>query len=74
MLPPLRSIMVTLWASCIAGAVVVAGLVLGIVNWWLFGLAVVVGGVLGVPAGLWTARTLRQGDFHLQAAREQGGA
>ncbi|MFT4151820.1 MAG: hypothetical protein QM656_16585 [Paracoccaceae bacterium] len=67
MIPPLRSLMVTLWVSCIAGVVVIAGLALGMVNWQLFAIAAVIGLVTGFPAGLWTARTLRRGNYHLQA-------
>ena len=52
MLPWLRIILVHLWVACIAGAVVVAGLVMGNVSVSTFLWAAVIGLVLGIPAGL----------------------
>ncbi|MEZ5779125.1 MAG: hypothetical protein R3E44_12270 [Paracoccaceae bacterium] len=59
---PLRTFMVVLWVLSIAGAVVVAALSLGWVGWWPFIVAGVVGLVLGVPAGIWSARRIKRED------------
>jgi uncharacterized membrane protein YfcA len=59
---PLRTFMVFLWVSSLAGAAVVALLSIGWVSWVSFAIAGVVGLVAGVPAGIWTARLIKQGD------------
>lgn len=48
----LRLVLIHLWVACIAGAVVVAGLVMGYVGIATFIWAAVIGLVLGIPAGL----------------------
>ena len=52
MLPLLRIMLVHLWVACIAGAVVIAGLVMGYVNAATFIWAAVIGLALGIPGGL----------------------
>ena len=52
MLPPLRTLLVSLWVACLAGAVVIAGLVLGQYSWTTFFLAGIIGLLVGIPAGL----------------------
>ena len=52
MFPHLRILLVSLWASCVAGAVVIAGLSQGYYDWLTFAWAVVFGIAIGVPAGL----------------------
>lgn len=52
MFPWLRLILVHLWVACIAGAAVVAGLVMGHVSAATFIWAAVIGLVIGIPAGL----------------------
>lgn len=59
---PLRTIMVSLWVSSLAGAIVVGFLSAGWVGWMPFVLAGVIGLVLGVPAGLYTARKIKRDD------------
>ncbi|MCA0206453.1 hypothetical protein [Pararhodobacter sp.] len=56
---PLRSTMATLAVSCIAGAVVIAGLAVGWYDWRLFVLAGALGLVTGVPLGIYIARRMR---------------
>lgn len=48
----LRIIVVALWVACVAGAALVAGLVMGEVNSGTFLWSGVIGLVVGVPAGL----------------------
>lgn len=57
---PLRTFMVFLWVACIAGAAVVAALSLGWVGWVPFAASGVLGLVLGIPLGLWSARRIKQ--------------
>lgn len=52
MLPPLRTLLVGLWVSCVAGAAVVAGLTLGYYSWATFAVAGLAGLLIGVPAAL----------------------
>ena len=59
---PLRILLATLWALCIAGVVIVAALSLGIVEWQDFATAVIAGLVLGIPAGIWTERRIKRND------------
>lgn len=59
---PLRTFMVFLWVSSVAGAAVVALLSIGWVSWVSFAIAGVVGLVVGVPAGIWTARLIKRDD------------
>ncbi|MFN4100795.1 MAG: hypothetical protein ACK4GT_13545 [Pararhodobacter sp.] len=56
---PLRSGMAALTAACVAGGVVVGGLVAGWYDWRLFVLAGVVGLVVGIPLGIWIAFMMR---------------
>lgn len=59
MIAPLRSLLIALWAFCVAGVVVIAGLALGAYDWWTFVAAGVTGALVGVPAGLLTWTLLR---------------
>lgn len=59
---PLRTFMVLLWVSSIAGAAVVAFLSMGWVTWPAFATAGLLGLVVGVPAGIWTARAVKRDD------------
>ena len=59
MIAPLRSLLITLWVFCVAGAVMAAGLVLGAYDWWTFAAAGMTGVLAGVPAGLATWAALR---------------
>ena len=52
MFPWLRVMLVHLWAACIAGTVVTAGLALGYYDPATFVIAALAGVLLGVPAGL----------------------
>ena len=52
MFPHLRVLLVSLWASCVAGVVVIAGLAQGYYDWLTFAWAVVFAVSIGVPAGL----------------------
>lgn len=52
MIPPLRTLLVTLWVACIAGALVIAGLSLGYYGWRTFAVAAAGGLLVGLPAGL----------------------
>lgn len=54
--------MIVLWVSCVAGALVIAFLAAGWVSWVAFAVAAVVGLVVGVPAGIWTARRIKVDD------------
>ena len=60
MVPPLRSLIVSIWVMCAAGAALIAGMVMGYVDWQVFAVAAVVGLVVGVPGGLWSARAMRR--------------
>ncbi len=62
MIAPLRTTMVTVWAACIAGAVVTLGLILGQDRWELFVVAGLTGLLAGVPLGLWNVRRMRAAD------------
>ena len=59
---PLRSILAALWVPCIAGAMVIILLSLGWTGWITFAVSGAVGIVLGVPAGIWTARKIKRQD------------
>ncbi|WP_225029511.1 hypothetical protein [Xinfangfangia pollutisoli] len=52
MIPPLRTLLIALWVACVAGAAVIAGLVLGYYSWATFAVAGVAGLLIGVPAAL----------------------
>ena len=67
---PSRSFMVVLWVFCVAGAAVIVALVMGWLSWVSFAVAGVVGVVIGVPAGLWTARRIRRRDARMDANRQ----
>ena len=62
MLPPLRTLLVTLWVACVGGVVVIAGLSLGWVGWSPFVLGAALGVIIGVPAGIWNARYIKRKD------------
>lgn len=49
---PLRMILIHVWVGCIAGAVVIAGLVMGHVGVMTFVWGGIAGLVIGVPAAL----------------------
>lgn len=57
-----RLIFIPLWALCIAGVVVTAGLVLGFFTWLTFVVAAIVGLAIGIPVGLWNTKKLRRQD------------
>lgn len=57
-----KLLFIPLWALCIAGAVVIAGLAVGLMSWWTFVIAGIVGLVIGVPAGIWNVRKVRRED------------
>lgn len=59
---PLRTLLVFLWVSSIAGAAVIAVLSFGWVSWVAFLISGVIGLVVGVPAGLWSARLIKRDD------------
>lgn len=59
---PLRSFLVALWVPCIAGAMVILLLSLGWTGWITFVVSGAVGLVIGVPAGIWTARKIKRQD------------
>lgn len=63
MFPHLRLWLLTLWTSCIAGAVVITGLTLGHYHWSTFLWAAVAGLVIGVPAALLNWAYLRPNRF-----------
>ena len=59
---PLRSILAALWVPCITGAMVIILLSMGWTGWLTFAVAGAVGLVIGIPAGIWTARTIKRQD------------
>lgn len=59
---PLRSIMVVLWVVCAAGAVLTALMSFGAVTWVSFAISGAIGLIVGLPAGLWTARAIKRND------------
>ncbi len=62
MLAPLRSILAALWVACVAGAMVILLLSLGWTGWMTFAVSGIVGILIGVPAGIWTARKIKRQD------------
>lgn len=64
-----RLLLIPLWALCVAGAVVIGALALGLVNWMTFAVAGVIGVIVGVPTGVWNARKLRRDDPHWRTGR-----
>lgn len=67
MVPHLRLWLIALWASSVAGAVVIAGLVLGHYEWATFLWAAAIGLAVGLPAALLNWALLRP-----RRAREVG--
>lgn len=67
MLPPLRTLLVALWVSSIAGAVVILRLSMGDYSVQAFAIAAAVGLILGVPAAMANWAMLRP-----RRAREVG--
>ncbi|KEO50542.1 hypothetical protein [Thioclava pacifica] len=59
---PLRLLIAALSALVVTGVVVIVALSLGVVEWQDFAMAVIVGLVLGIPAGLWTERRIKRND------------
>lgn len=57
--PPLRSLLIALWVTCLGGAVVVVGLSLGYYSWGVFAIGAIVGLAVGIPAALLTWARLR---------------
>lgn len=57
-----KLLFIPLWALSIAGAVVIAGLSIGVVSWITFVVAGAVGLIVGVPAGIWNTRKIRRED------------
>lgn len=62
MLAPLRTFMVFMWVTSVAGAAVIALLSIGWFSWVSFPVSGVVGLAVGVPAGLWTAYAIKRED------------
>ena len=62
MIPPLRSILISIWVACVAGAAVIVGLSLGHFTWQMFAISAIVGLVVGVPAALVNWMYLRRND------------
>jgi hypothetical protein len=60
MIAPLRTLMVSLWTMCVAGAFLVGSLTLGYDRPVDFVLCGIFGLAVGIPAGLMTARHLRR--------------
>ncbi|MBV7408027.1 hypothetical protein [Maritimibacter sp. DP1N21-5] len=67
-----RLVLIPLWASCVAGAVVIAALAVGLVSWIAFAVAGVIGLIVGVPAGIWNAKYMRREDPHWRNGRPVG--
>ena len=59
---PLRSILAALWVPCIAGAAVIILLSIGWTGWPIFAVSGALGLLLGIPAGIWTARQIKRED------------
>lgn len=59
---PLSSILSAVWVVCIAGAVVIFLLSIGWTGWTTFAIAGVAGIVVGIPAGIWSARKIKRED------------
>lgn len=49
---PLRFFLIHLWVACVAGVVVIAGLVMGQVNLATFIWGAIIGLLVGIPAAL----------------------
>ena len=71
MFAPLRTLMVTLWVSCLAGGAVIVFLSIGWVSWLSFVTAGALGLVTGVPAGLWSARAIKREDPNWPSGRHR---
>ena len=59
---PLRTIMVVLWVTSLAGAALVALMSFGAITWISFVIAGAFGFAVGIPAGLWSARAIKRED------------
>ena len=59
---PLRTFMVVLWVASIAGAAVIAALAFGWMDWTAFAASGLAGLIIGIPAGIWTARRVKRED------------
>jgi uncharacterized membrane protein YfcA len=57
-----KLLLIPIWALCVAGVVVIAGLAVGYMTWITFAVAAVVGAVIGVPAGIWNTRKIKRED------------
>lgn len=68
----LAACLMPLWVLCIAGAVIVVGLVLKLEGWPLFAGAGLIG-LAGIPLAVWTSRRIRKGDPNWPARRPAGG-
>ena len=60
--PLIRSTTIPLAVGTVAGAVVITGLTFGYYGWSLFIWAALIGLAAGIPAGLWSARQLREAE------------
>lgn len=59
---PLRTIMAVLWVACLAGAFFIVFLTFGWVGWTPVVISGIGGLILGIPAGIWTARAIKRED------------
>ena len=59
---PLRSSLAALWVACIAGVVVIVLLSSGWTGWKTFAIAGVIGLLIGIPAGIWSASHIKRED------------
>ncbi len=62
MFAPLRTLMVALWVTSIAGGAVILFLSFAWMSWASFAVAGVLGLGLGIPAGIWSARAIKRED------------
>ena len=66
---PLRTLLAVIWVACVAGAIVIFALTFGVMSWKAFAVAGLLGLVIGIPGGLWTARQIKREDPSWPPAR-----
>ncbi|WOI31336.1 hypothetical protein R1T40_00410 (plasmid) [Tritonibacter scottomollicae] len=57
-----RFVFIPLWVLCISGAALTAFLVADWLAWQAFAVAITIGLIVGVPAGIWTTFKVRRDD------------